>query len=100
MAVRNCDICSLDCRARANCTAQGWAIAVGEREPDLAAVAAPVVGSRGELAAVIGLQGPAIRFDATAREQALPLLVGAAATLSARLGWDAGPPRDVSSVGP
>jgi DNA-binding IclR family transcriptional regulator len=80
--------------------AQGWAVAVGEREPDLAAVAAPVVGSRGELAAVIGLQGPAIRFDAMAREQALPLLVGAAETLSARLGWGAGAPPETSGAGP
>ena len=37
---------------------QGWAQAIGEREDDLNAVAAPVRGSRGELAAVLGIQGP------------------------------------------
>jgi IclR family acetate operon transcriptional repressor len=69
--------------------AQGWAVAVGEREPDLAAVAAPVLGARGELVAVLGVQGPAARLDAVAREHAVPLLVAAAAALSARLGWGA-----------
>jgi DNA-binding IclR family transcriptional regulator len=64
----------------------GWADAVGEREEDLAALAAPVRGSRGELAAIVGLQGPATRLDATARRAALPPLLGAAAALSERLG--------------
>ena len=48
--------------------AAGWADAVGEREEDLAALAAPVRGSRGELAAIVGVQGPAGRLDASARE--------------------------------
>jgi IclR family acetate operon transcriptional repressor len=66
---------------------RGWADAVGEREDDLAAIAAPVRGSRGELAAIIGVQGPAARLDAKAREAALPRLLDAASRLSARLGW-------------
>jgi IclR family acetate operon transcriptional repressor len=65
----------------------GWADAVGERVEDLAALAAPVSGSRGELAAIIGVQGPATRLDAGARRGALPPLLGAAGELSARLGW-------------
>src|SRR2546423_6686529 len=44
--------------------ADGFAEAVGEREPDLAALAAPVVGRRGELLAILGLQGPASRLTA------------------------------------
>ncbi len=64
----------------------GWADAVGEREPDLAAIAAPVRGSRGELAAILGVQGPASRFDEGARERGLIALTRAAAELSARLG--------------
>lgn len=64
----------------------GWADAVGEREEDLAALAAPVSGSRGELAAIVGVQGPAGRLDATARRNALPVLLEAAAELSGRLG--------------
>jgi IclR family acetate operon transcriptional repressor len=65
----------------------GWADAVGEREEDLAALAAPVTGSRGELAAIVGVQGPASRLDATARRDALPALLEAVAELSARLGF-------------
>ena len=38
---------------------RGFAEAVGEREPDLGALAAPVFGRGGELAAIIGIQGPA-----------------------------------------
>jgi IclR family acetate operon transcriptional repressor len=67
--------------------AQGWARATGEREKGLNAVAAPVHGSRGELAAILGIQGPAPRFGEAALSQALgPLLAGAAAVSDA-LGW-------------
>lgn len=65
----------------------GWADAVGEREEDLAALAAPVRGSRGELAAIIGIQGPAARLDASARTGALRPLLSAASDLSTALGW-------------
>src|SRR5207249_2380800 len=40
---------------------QGYAEAIGEREPDLNAIAAPIFGARGELAAIMGLQGPSAR---------------------------------------
>lgn len=66
---------------------QGWAEAVGEREDDLAAVAAPVYGSRGALAAILGVQGPTVRFDARARSSALEPLLTASETLGGRLGW-------------
>jgi len=66
--------------------ARGWARAVGEREADLAAIAAPVRGSRGELAAILGIQGPAARLDAKARAAALEALLDSAGALSARLG--------------
>ncbi|MFN8223366.1 MAG: IclR family transcriptional regulator [Gaiellales bacterium] len=69
--------------------AQGWAETVGEREEDLAAVAAPAFGSRGELAAILGVQGPVARFDAGARKSVLPALREATLELSARLGWTA-----------
>jgi DNA-binding IclR family transcriptional regulator len=65
----------------------GWADAVGEREEDLAALAAPVWGSRGELAAIVGLQGPTARLGPVARKEALAMLLSAATELSARLGW-------------
>ena len=46
---------------------RGIAEAVGEREPDLAAMAAPVLGRGDELVAIIGLQGPASRLPAAKR---------------------------------
>jgi len=67
--------------------ARDWAEAVGEREDDLAAVARPVRDSRGELAAILGVQGPTVRFDARARAAALEPLVAGARSLSERLGW-------------
>jgi DNA-binding IclR family transcriptional regulator len=66
---------------------QGWAQAVGEREDDLNAVAAPVHGARGDLAAVLGIQGPAARFDENAMARALEPLLTRAAAVSNALGW-------------
>jgi DNA-binding IclR family transcriptional regulator len=65
---------------------RGWAQAAGEREDDLNAVAAPVRGAAGELTAVLGLQGPATRFDRARMDAAVPLLLDRAATLSRTLG--------------
>jgi DNA-binding IclR family transcriptional regulator len=67
--------------------ARGFADAIGEREEDLAGIAAPVRGSRGELAAIIGVQGPTARLDAKARAAALEPLLACASALSQRLGW-------------
>ncbi len=66
--------------------AQGWAEAEEEREPDLNALAAPVVGRGGVLVAVLGLQGPAARFTAERRRAVLPALLAAATTVSRSLG--------------
>jgi DNA-binding IclR family transcriptional regulator len=65
---------------------QGWAEAEGEREPDLNALAAPVFGRGGELAAILGLQGPAARFTAPRRAAVLPRLLEAAGAVSRALG--------------
>ncbi len=46
----------------------GTAEAVGEREPELNALAAPVLGRDGRLLAIIGLQGPAARLPAAKRK--------------------------------
>ena len=56
---------------------QGWAQAVREREADLNALAAPVFGANGDLAAMLGIQGPAHRFRRRRREAALPALLQA-----------------------
>lgn len=65
---------------------EGWAQAVGEREDDLNALAAPVRGARGELSAIVGVQGPAGRFHRHAMRAAVPRVLDAAAGISARLG--------------
>jgi IclR family acetate operon transcriptional repressor len=66
---------------------QGWAQAIGEREDDLNAIAAPVWGGRGELAAILGVQGPSSRFDRTGMRAALIPLCDHAAAISQALGW-------------
>jgi IclR family acetate operon transcriptional repressor len=64
---------------------QGWAEAVGEREEDLNAVAAPVVSRAGTLVAILGVQGPAVRFNPRARRRAAELLIERAALISSAL---------------
>jgi IclR family acetate operon transcriptional repressor len=66
---------------------QGWAEALGEREEDLNAVAAPVFGGRGELAAIVGVQGPASRFDERALRTAVAALLLHSRAVSDALGW-------------
>jgi len=66
---------------------RGYAEATGEREPGLSAIAAPVRSSRGELEAIVALQGPSSRFDAGAAEVALPLVLERADAISRELGW-------------
>ncbi|HEY3772666.1 MAG TPA: IclR family transcriptional regulator [Solirubrobacteraceae bacterium] len=65
---------------------RGVAAAVGEREPDLAALAAPVRGRLGELSAIVGLQGPVARLPAARRGELEPILLRAAAEIAAALG--------------
>lgn len=65
---------------------RGWAQAAGEREDDLNAIAAPVRGPHGELAAILGVQGPASRFEPGRMEEAVPALLEQARALAAALG--------------
>ena len=67
--------------------AAGWARAEGEREDGLNALAAPVRGSGGDLAAILGLQGPAPRFGEEAMASAVAPLLAHAAAVSHALGW-------------
>ena len=65
---------------------QRYAEAIGEREPDLGAVAVPVLGRGGELAAIIGIQGPASRLPSGTRRALRAALGDAAGELGAVLG--------------
>jgi DNA-binding IclR family transcriptional regulator len=64
----------------------GMAEAVGEREPDLNALAAPVLGRGGELVAILGLQGPAARLPAATRRGLRDPLLRASRELGQALG--------------
>jgi len=61
---------------------RGWAEAIGERESDLNAIAAPIFGLQGELTAILGLQGPSRRFHRRAMRDAVRDLLGKAQLLS------------------
>jgi DNA-binding IclR family transcriptional regulator len=64
---------------------RGWGQALGEREEDLNAVAAPVLNRAGQLVAILGVQGPAVRFSPRAMRTAVEQLTEKAAALSATL---------------
>ena len=64
---------------------RGWAEAVGEREEDLNAIAAPVLSPAGALVAILGVQGPAVRFNPRAMRSAAELLLERAALISSTL---------------
>ena len=64
----------------------GFAQALREREDDLNAVAAPVFGARGEVVAIVGVQGPASRFDAAAVRRASVTLLRSVRELSVSFG--------------
>jgi DNA-binding IclR family transcriptional regulator len=68
---------------------RGFAYNVGEREDDLHAIAAPVWGSRDELAAVMAVQGPASRFNQKAMDAAVGTLLEHTHAVSLQLGWTA-----------
>src|SRR4051794_21589109 len=67
---------------------QAYARAEGEREPDLNAIAAPVFGPDGSLAAIVGVQGPASRFDSAAINEAIHMLTTISLAMSHALGFD------------
>jgi IclR family acetate operon transcriptional repressor len=68
--------------------ARGYAVNFGEREEDLHAIAAPVWGSRAELAAIVGVQGPSGRFTAHEMDGAVRPLLEHTLQLSHELGWN------------
>lgn len=59
----------------------GWAVAAREREDDLTGLAAPVVDGGGRLVAILGVQGPSIRFTRQAVRDAVDPLLARASTL-------------------
>ncbi len=64
---------------------RGWAQALGEREEDLNAVAAPMLDRSGELVAILGVQGPAVRFSPQVMRNAVGSLIERAALIASAL---------------
>jgi DNA-binding IclR family transcriptional regulator len=64
---------------------RGWGQALGEREEDLNAVAVPVLDPAGTLVAILGVQGPAVRFSPRVMRSAVELLMERAERISAAL---------------
>ena len=63
----------------------------GERLPEVAAMAAPVIDARGRVAGSIGITMPLYRFDAAAEALCLPLVLREAIALTRALGGDPAP---------
>ena len=75
------------CRAELDTVrARGYAIAVGELEPGLVAVAAPVLDADGRAVAAISISGPQFRIPSDRLDGLGELLTKETETLSARLG--------------
>ncbi len=66
----------------------GYATAVDELELGLAAMAAPVRGAGGEIAAALSISGPTNRLTSERIERLAPLLIDQAARLGRQLGYD------------
>ncbi|HET7172271.1 MAG TPA: IclR family transcriptional regulator [Gaiellales bacterium] len=69
--------------------ARGYATAVGELEPGLAAMAAPVRDAGGRTVAALSISGPDHRLTTARIAELAPVLVAGADGLSARLGFQA-----------
>jgi IclR family acetate operon transcriptional repressor len=67
---------------------RGWAEAIGERDRDLNAIAAPVFARDGSLAAIVGVQGPAGRLTRTRMREVSGALRGAASMITQALGGE------------
>jgi IclR family transcriptional regulator, acetate operon repressor len=64
----------------------GWATAIDELEPGLAAMAAPVRGAGGDVVAALSISGPTVRMTPPRIAELQPVLISEARALSLRLG--------------
>lgn len=68
---------------------QPYIVTIGEREPDIAAIAAPIFGPYGSLRGALALSGPAARFSPDRIPGMSKALLRSATELTRRLGGDA-----------
>jgi DNA-binding IclR family transcriptional regulator len=74
-------------RELADIRAQGYATAVEELEVGFSAIAAPVRNHDGQVMAALSLNAPSARFTSERLQEIAPLLLEAAARVSAQLGY-------------
>ena len=67
--------------------AKGYAVALGEMDPDLSAVAAPVFDHSGAVVASLSLSGPSFRYTPERVAFLADLVVECSRMISAELGW-------------
>jgi DNA-binding IclR family transcriptional regulator len=65
---------------------RGWADSVGEREPGVASVSAPVRGATGELLAAVSVSGPAQRLSRDKATRLAPAVLDASSEIERALG--------------
>lgn len=68
---------------------KGYAISLGERDPESAAIACPVFDIKQDIVCAVSLGVPRYRFDQAAFDRCLPAVMQAATTLTRDLGGDA-----------
>ncbi len=68
---------------------QGWADSVGEREPGVSSVSAPVLGPDDRLIAVVSVSGPLSRIGRIGAKRYAPAVVAAAREIESALGYQA-----------
>ncbi len=68
---------------------RGWADSVGEREPGVASVSAPVFGPDRTLLAAVSVSGPATRLGALRAKRYAPEVVEAAREIERAMGYQA-----------
>jgi DNA-binding IclR family transcriptional regulator len=66
----------------------GYALSKGERDPECAALAAPVFGPTGDIVGAVSLSGPGERFSSPAVARMRKLLMRSASALTRSLGGD------------
>jgi DNA-binding IclR family transcriptional regulator len=71
-----------DARVLAGVRRRGWSQSVGEREPGVASVSAPVRGPSGRVIAAVSVSGPLERLTRTPGRTHAPALMAAAARLT------------------
>ena len=66
--------------------ATGWYLSLGERDPEAAAIAAPVFGRGRRFLGALGAIGPRSRFEAESHDRLAALITEEAALLSRGIG--------------